>query len=153
MRLQRHLEGYLTPLISALSQEMDAQATWLLDRHAGVSQLEWKIILLLGVGDVSTVGGLCAVVDRPREALDAAIENLAAGDFAFLDECDHCDGDCDDQALFLTASGEAAFRNVAPVMRARQERFLTALTEPERETLVAILAKLQAVAEERVGGA
>ncbi|MBF9030024.1 MarR family transcriptional regulator [Rhodobacterales bacterium HKCCE3408] len=61
-------------------------------------------------------------------------------------------GDRRVQALIPTAAGRAAHGRALDKVRAHEERFFAGFTEEERQTLLALLLKTRAIAEDTGGG-
>ena len=141
----RPLTEFLTYRIVRLHQALNAQAIAVLNEVSGISLSQWRILAMVGSGGALTARDLArstgfdpALISRTVHALEKAglVRTARSG--------------ADRRVLTVapTAAGAEIHERTLPIMRARQEALLGALTPEERSAVFRIIDKLERAARQ-----
>ena len=140
------LTQFLTYRVVKLHNALNAQAVAVLDRVAGITLAQWRIIALVGSGTAKTARDIAqksiiapAVTSRTTRVLEQAgllSTRRPSADRRVLE-------------LHLTPRGRKIYEETLPHMQARQRALLSALTPVEREMISEIFDKLEVAAARR----
>ena len=141
----RPLQLFLTYRLAALNARLNRQASVVLRRSGGLKIPEWRVIALLATHGVMNGRGIGAIA-----GLDAG---LVSRTFRALEQrgliaLRRDEGDRRIAHAALTEHGRSLFLSVRPVMAARQDRLLAALTADERALVFRIIDKLSIAADD-----
>jgi DNA-binding MarR family transcriptional regulator len=110
-----------------------------LAKSLGVSRSEFVVVFCLHHLGSITAQQVCEITGRPKNSISQAVRKLIQAGYVQR----HTDADDARRApLVLTARGRALYEEVIPKFRAREEKMLSVLTEPERKQFERLLAKL-----------
>ncbi len=142
----RPIQQFITYRLLRAHLSLNAQASALLDKAAGITLGQWRVLAFIGSGDARTSRAVSAV-----SGLDPAqiSRSLKALEEEGLIKAERLREDRRTLALSLTEKGRAAFDTILPVMQARQRHLEDALTPAERKTILSALEKLELASEER----
>ena len=118
----------------------------MLDKTAGVTLSQWRVLAFIGAGDIRTSRALSSV-----SGLDPAqiSRSLKALEEEGLIKADRLPEDRRTLELSLTEKGRGAFDDILPVMQARQQHLMDALSPDERKMILGALEKLELASERR----
>jgi DNA-binding MarR family transcriptional regulator len=141
----RLLRGLLSHRVLVLSNTLARAAARFYPRRFGIRLPEWRVIDALHAGRGISANQISQWLLTDKAWVGRSVERLIdAGYVRRRADPNHGRR----QLLSLTAKGERAYAAIAVAARRRHDNVLKVLTAKEREELEAILAKLQARAEE-----
>lgn len=140
------LHQFLTYRLSRVQAKLNAQASALLQRHAGLTLSQWRILALVGAAGQTRLSDLARSAALDKGLLSRNLKTMIAEGLVAAQQDDV---DQRVQHLTLTARGRALFERTLPRMRARQTHLRAALTETERVVLETALEKLERAADWR----
>jgi len=144
----RLLRGLLSHRVLVLSNTLARAAARFYPRRFGIRLPEWRVIDALHAGRGISANQISQWLLTDKAWVGRSVERLIdAGYVRRRPDPKHGRR----QLLSLTAKGERAYAAIAVAARRRHDNVLKVLTAKEREELEAILAKLQARAEEMLG--
>lgn len=142
----RELNQFLTYRVVRVHHALNAQAVAVLDRVAGITLPQWRVLAMVGSGLATTARDIAkkSIIDP------AMISRTVHG----LEETGHMttsrpDSDRRVLQITLTEKGREVYERILPNMQARQESLLGALEPSERDAIYKILDKLEIAAERR----
>jgi len=141
----RLLRGLLSHRVLVLSNTLARAAARFYPRRFGIRLPEWRVIDALHAGRGISANQISQWLLTDKAWVGRSVERLIDGGYVRR-RPDPNHGRR--QLLSLTVKGERAYAAIAVAARRRHENVLKVLTAKEREELEAILAKLQARAEE-----
>ncbi|MEM7683642.1 MAG: MarR family transcriptional regulator [Pseudomonadota bacterium] len=140
------LTQFLTYRVVKLHNALNAQAVAVLDRVAGITLAQWRIIALVGSGTAKTARDIAqksiiapAVTSRTTRVLEEdglVSTRRPSADRRVLE-------------LTLTAKGRQVYEETLPHMQARQRALLSMLSTAERDMILGIFDKLELAAMRR----
>ncbi|MEL7471331.1 MAG: MarR family transcriptional regulator [Pseudomonadota bacterium] len=140
------LTQFLTYRVVKLHNALNAQAVAVLDRVAGITLAQWRIIALVGSGTAKTARDIAqksiiapAVTSRTTRVLEEGglvSTRRPSADRRVLE-------------LTLTAKGRQVYEETLPHMQARQRALLSMLSTAERDMILGIFDKLELAAMRR----
>lgn len=141
-RLQ--LDRYLPYRLSILSNTVSAAIARQYAESYGLSVADWRVMAVLGLAQPLTQTAVCARTRMDKVQVSRAVARLLE-----MGTIDRVVDDADRRRahLRLSARGEAIYAQVAPATLAWETRLLAGFSAEERETLDALVSKLQAAAE------
>jgi len=142
----RPIHQFLTYRLLKTHLALNAQASAVLDRTAGITLGQWRVLAFIGSGDVRTSRAVTAA-----SGLDPAqtSRSLKALEEEGLIKSDRLPEDRRTLELSLTDKGREAFEAILPLMQARQQHLLDALSPDERKVILSALEKLEIASERR----
>ncbi len=122
------LQRFMTYRMSRVQAKLNAQATRILKRIAGLSLAQWRILALLGSRGRASSSELTRISTMDKGLFSRKLKTLVAQGLvrAETDKRDHRI-----QHLSLTEQGQAIYDQTLPHMRARQAFLQRDLTEAE----------------------
>ena len=142
----RELNQFLTYRVVRVHHALNAQAVAVLDRVAGITLPQWRVLAMVGSGMATTARDIAkkSIIDP------AMISRTVHG----LEEAGHMttsrpDSDRRVLEITLTETGREVYERILPHMQARQQSLLSALEPSERDVIYKILDKLEVAAEQR----
>lgn len=134
------LLDFITYRISQVHPKLNAQAAYILRKHASLSLLQWRTIALLKTfGPAVSSVDLINQINMDKGLFSRTLKGLITDEFvsAKADKSDQRR-----QLLSLTSKGADRYDNVITIMRKRQEYLLHDVTKTERAALFSALKKL-----------
>ena len=139
------LRQMVTYRLTRLNAKMNAQAAKILKRTAGISQTQWRVMMLVTVlGPVSSARMAREIV-MDKGQLSRTVKSMAANGMIRVEGSE---SDQRAHVISLTGSGRELFERARPAMRDRQARLADSLTREEQEILFRALEKLEHLADE-----
>lgn len=142
----REITEFLSYRIVRLHHALNAQAASVLDRVAGLSLGQWRIMAMVGSGTARTARDIARKSILDPAAISRAVRSLEQDG---LLTSSRTDADRRVVTLTLTPAGFQTFENTLPRMQARQDALLDALDPGERDAVFGILEKLENAAGRR----
>lgn len=138
--------GFITFQISRMHNALNAQATDLLSKVAGLTLGQWRILSLVAGGHADTARGLTTAA-----RLDPGFvsRTLGAMETAGLVQTSRAKQDRRRLEVRVTRKGRKIFDETLPHMLNRQQHLLEALDDDERAQARSIFSKLEAAAQFR----
>ena len=143
---RRILSEFLSFRVVRLHHALNAQTAAVLDRVAGISLAQWRVLVMVGTGTATTARDISrksiidpAMISRTTRALEDA----------GLLRTHRPESDRRVLELSLTPKGREIYDRTLPYMQARQDTLLDHLDPDERKAIFRILEKLEAAAWER----
>ena len=126
--------------------EAMAQASAVLDRAAGITLGQWRVLAFIGSGDARTSRAIAAASGLDPAQISRSLKALEADG---LIAAERLAEDRRTLALSLTEKGREAFDAILPIMQARQRHLMDALSAEERKVILSALEKLEIASERR----
>ena len=140
------LTRFLTYRFSRVQAKLNAQATRLLHRTAGLGLTQWRILALIGdAGGTARASEITSFAAIDKGLFSRKLKGLVE-DGLVTTAPDKKDQRV--QHLRLTAKGQRLYDSTLPVMRARQRALRSHFDDEELRVLYAALDKLESAAEE-----
>lgn len=139
------LSGFLTYRISRLHQKLNTQATRLLAGSVGVTLNQWRMIAFIGGAKTVTASELIKYTAMDKGLVSRNVKSLIEGGLV------QSSGDGKDSRvhlLSLTPKGEEIFDRALPMMRRRQKKLQTQLSDEDVKHLRHMLDVLEIAAED-----
>ena len=136
--------SFLTYRLSRLQARLNAQAADLLRRHGGVPLAQWRVLLLLYGGDVSSQKEIVGLAQFDKGQVSRLVDTLI--DRGLISAKSGGD-DKRVRTLSLTAEGTAIVERLVPIMRERQHRLLGVFSPEEQALLMEFIGRLDGVAD------
>ena len=137
---------FLAFWINRANGAMNAQAIDLLEKTAGLSLSQWRVLAMVGGGGADTSRAVAADAHLDPAVVSRSIRKLE-GDGLLVS--DRLEEDRRTLSLKLTDLGWSVFQKTLPVMQARHDALIDALDEAECAVIMSALEKLAAAAERR----
>ena len=136
--------SFLTYRLSRLQARLNAQAADLLRRHGGVPLAQWRVLLLLYGGDVSSQKEIVGLAQFDKGQVSRLVDTLIERGLVIAKS-----GGDDKRVrtLSLTADGTAVVERLVPIMRERQRLLLNAFSAEEQAMLMEFISRLDGVAD------
>lgn len=142
----RPLQRFVSYRILRAHYALNAQAMALLDRHAGITLSQWRVLTFVGSGDARTSRAVVSMSGLDPAIVSRAVKSL---EDRGLMNVERLPEDRRTLALALTPAGQEIFARTLPVMQARQEALMDALDPGEREMILGALEKIELAADRR----
>ena len=143
---QHELTDFLSYRVVRLHHALNAQTASVLERVAGITLAQWRVLVMVGSGTATTARDISrmsivdpAMISRTTHALEEAGMLRAR----------RPESDRRVLELSLTPKGREVYDRALPHMQARHGVLLEALDADERDAIYRILEKLEAAAAER----
>lgn len=141
------LLNFVTYRVSQVHPKLNAQAAYLLRKHAGLSLLQWRIIALLKTfGPRVPSVEIVSQANMDKGLFSRTLKGLVSDGFVTANVDDH---DHRRQLLSLNDKGHGVYDRVITTMRKRQAYLLHNFTEAEKAALFSALDKLETNAKKR----
>ena len=121
--------SFLTYRLSRLQARLNAQAADVLRRHDGVPLAQWRVLLLLYGGDVSSQKEIVGLAQFDKGQVSRLVDTLIERG---LISAKSSGADKRVRTLSLTGDGIAIVERLIPVMRERQRKLLGVFSAEER---------------------
>ena len=144
--LSRPIKQFVTYRLLQAHLALNAQASALLDRAAGITLGQWRVLAFVGAGDARTSRAVAAVSGLDPAQISRSLKTLEADG---LIKAERLPEDRRTLALSLTLKGREAFDTILPIMQARQHHLMDALSPEERRVILSALEKLELASEKR----
>ena len=138
------LQQFLTFRLSRVQAKLNAQASRVLEKTAGLTLTQWRILAFLGSGAGSTSAELTRVAALDKGQVSRKLKSLIEEGLVTA-RADAADSRV--QRLSLSRRGRALYEQTLPTMRARQRALQSEMSPAEVQRLFATLDKLEAAAE------
>lgn len=142
----RDLTEFLSFRVVRLHHALNAQTAAVLDRVAGISLAQWRVLVMVGAGTATTARDISrrsiidpAMISRTTHALEQA----------GMLQTHRPESDRRVVELSLTSRGREIYDRTLPYMQARNRELLAHLDPDERDAIYRILEKLESAAGER----
>jgi DNA-binding MarR family transcriptional regulator len=134
------LDRYVPYLLVSVANTLSRGASRLYLRHFGVGINEWRVLSMIAVEPGVIALRICTVIGLDKAAASRSLKTLEGmGLIVSPDPAEQRS-----RGYRLTEKGEALHGRMLKVARQREERLLAGLSADERETLLALLKKMQA---------
>jgi len=134
-----NLQEFLTFRIARVHAHLNAQASHLLNKHAGLSLVQWRIIVTVANLGSTTSNNICRVTGMDKGLVSRKLKDLVRDQIVHSETSET---DSRQHILTLTARGRTAHDRVLPIMRRRQKHLLDQLNSDEVDVLAAALVKI-----------
>lgn len=134
--------------IHNVSKKMARNASRVYLSQFGVGLTEWRILSVIADGENVTATRICDTIDLDKAAASRSINLLKSG--GYLSSRSSDDG-TRSSVLELTDKGLELHDRILPLSEQREASLLKGLSEEERRTLLDLLKRLQANADEMNG--
>lgn len=142
----RPLKRFVSYRILRAHFALNAQAMDLLERHAGITLSQWRVMSFVGTGDASTSRAVVALSGLDPAIVSRAVKSME--DHGLL-KVERLAEDRRTLSLALTPEGRAIYERTLPIMQGRQEALMDALDPTERDAILSALEKIELAAERR----
>ena len=142
------LQDFFTYKLVRLMQKLNAHATRYLQADAGVTLVQWRVIMLLGTLKTATQSEIVRLADIDKGLLSRQIKILVADGLVRTTQ------DRRDQRLHhlaLSDAGLSLYNKMLPKMQARQQMLRDALTTEEHATVLQVIGKLGQAVDRDLG--
>jgi DNA-binding MarR family transcriptional regulator len=136
------LDTYLPFRFSVIAERTSRHLAREYETRFGLGQYEWRIMHVLSEGAARSTQEVIALTSLDRLRVSRAAIRLE--DKGLIERA-AAPGDQRAHLLRLTAKGRKIYRQIVPIARAFQARLAEALTPSQRDSLAAILDRLDAV--------
>lgn len=143
------LHQFLTYRLSRVQAKLNAQANALLQRSAGLTLSQWRILALIGAAGQTRLSALVRIAALDKGLVSRNLKILSANGLVHSKQ-DEMDQRV--QHLSLTKKGQALFEETLPKMRERQRHLRAGLDPAELRVLYSALDKLEIAADWRGEG-
>jgi DNA-binding MarR family transcriptional regulator len=134
------LERFLPYRLNVLAASVSNALAQIYAERFGITIPAWRVIATLGQFGVRTGRDIAAHAVMHKSTVSRAVALLVERGLVRRETNAQ---DAREDLLALTPEGRAVYEALAPEALAFEERLLSSLTAPERETLFAILARLE----------
>lgn len=140
------VQQFLTYRLSRVQAKLNAQASALLRRYAGLTLVQWRVIALIGAAGETRPSDLTRTATLDKGQLSRSLKQLVEDGYVAsrTDESDHRA-----HLLKLTAKGREVFDSTLPKMRERQRRLRAELSEQDLAALHRAFDALELAADWR----
>jgi len=145
----RPIQQFVTYRLLKTHLALNAQASAVLSKAAGITLGQWRVLAFIGAGDARTSRAIAAVSGLDPAQISRSLKTLEADGFIMAERLPE---DRRTLALSLTNKGRAAFNTILPIMQARQQHLMDTLSAEERKVILSALEKLELASEEREFG-
>ncbi len=140
-------KDFITVRLPRLQAKLNAQASAILAREAGLTIIQWRILFLLHHLGPSTATQLHEASGIDPGLLSRKIRSMNNASLLNVDDSTH---DHRRKILTITAHGQALYDRALPAMRTRQQRMRSFLPPEDMERLYDYLTVLEDLAGEEM---
>ena len=140
-----NLDNFLPYRLSVASNALSSRIAAEYQNRFGLKIPEWRLMAVLGEGVPRTQRELVAITQMDKVTVNRAAKGLA--DRQLIARQAH-EADGRSHHLELTETGRSLYDAIVPAALASEAQLESNLADHERETLLAILAKLTSAAED-----
>lgn len=138
---QLDLERYVPAMLTFLANKLATGASLSYRKHFGIGVVEWRLLALLAVENNISANRMCQVIGLDKSAVSRSLQALeAAGNVSGQVDSK----DARRYSVSLTPQGRALHDRVLKVALERERRLLSDFSPAEVDTLVGLLARMQA---------
>ncbi len=139
------LHQMVTFRLSRLNARLNAQATKILAKSAGITLMQWRVFVMLESLGRITPSDIVRQTGLDKSQLSRAIKTMIEQGLVTSQS-----SESDQRAHYIrvTEKGLSVFHRARPLMRNRQERLSNALDQHELEVLFRAFEKLDPVVDE-----
>ncbi len=148
-RPSRPIQQFVTYRMLKAHLALNAQASAVLDRVAGITLSQWRVLAFIGAGDARTSRAVTAASGLDPAQISRALRALEVEGLITINRLPE---DRRTLALALTDKGRETFDAILPVMQARQQHLMDALSTEEQKMILGALEKLEIASERREFG-
>ena len=145
----QELTQFLSYRIVRLHHALNAQAVSVLDRVAGITLLQWRVIAMVGSGTATSARDIVRQSIIDPALISRTVKGLEAKGILMTSRQN---ADRRVVNLTLTSKGRAIFDKTLPHMQGRQQSLIDALDPTEQAVIFRILDKLEMAADRREFG-
>ncbi len=142
----RPLQQFLTYRVLKAHLALNAQAAVVLAKAGGITLGQWRVLSFIGSGDARTSRAVAAFSGLDPAVISRTIRALEGEGFMTAKRLPE---DRRTLELALTDKGREAFDTILPLMQARQQHLLDALSPEEQNLIHGALEKLEIASERR----
>ncbi|MBL4759015.1 MAG: MarR family transcriptional regulator [Rhizobiales bacterium] len=139
------LQDFFPYRINILANSVSEALAQLYVQRFGLTRHEWRILATLGARTDMTAKEIARDTTLEKMQVSRAVARLESDGLVARDQ-DH--EDRRNKILHLTTKGKSLFQEIVPLVSAREEYILEALSFEERDTLAIIMDKLEIQANE-----
>lgn len=143
---EQDLTGFLSYRVVRLHHALNAQAVSVLDRVAGITLSQWRILAMVGSGSAVTARDIVRVSVIDPAIISRTTKSLE--DAGLLETSRHS-SDRRVLNLRLTERGLKVYEQTLPYMQERQRSLMADLDPKEQKAIFEIMEKLERAAEKR----
>ena len=145
----RELTKFLSYRVVRLHHALNAQALAVLERVAGITLAQWRVIAMVGSGAATSSRDIVRKSIIDPALISRTVKGL---EDAGLLTTSRLKNDRRVISLSLTPSGQDVYDHTLPRMQARQEALIEALDPAEQDAIFLIFDKLEMAADRREFG-
>ncbi len=134
------LQQFVTFRMSRVQARLNAQASDILERHSGLSLIQWRTIAILAILGETTPMAVARFGRLDKGLLSRKLKALIA-DGLVSSRSDP--NDQRRQLLSLTRAGRAVYDRLLPIMEARQAHLVADLDPQQRSAFLEALDKIE----------
>src|SRR3954453_5388617 len=134
-----HLAPYVPALITNTANKLSRSATVLYQKRFGVNVTEWRILSQLAIEPGISAARICEVIGFDKGPVSRTLAAMEERGLVII----KAGPDGRTYAISLTAKGTGTHDQVIKVALERERRLLSCLSRTERETLIALLKRVQ----------
>ena len=142
----RELTQFLSYRVVRLHHALNAQAVSVLDKVAGITLLQWRVIAMVGSGTTTSARDIARKSIIDPALISRTVKGLETRD---LLKTSRQSADRRILNLELTPKGRAIFERTLPHMQGRQQSLIDALDPAEQQAIFRIFDKLEMAADRR----
>lgn len=146
-RFAAGLPSFITFRLARVQNRLNVQASATLSAHSDLSLTEWRMISLIHASGETSAADLSRTAQMDKGQISRALKSLAAKGYIATRSSA---SDQRQSLLRLSGAGAILHRRLVAIMRRRQERLTSALSDVELAAFYAALEKLEAAAMEPV---
>ncbi len=139
-----NLKDFITFRVARVNARLNSQATQILSKHAGLSLVQWRMIISIADQGTTTSNQICRSTAMDKGLVSRKLKDLVKDGFVTSETND---ADHRQNMLSLTPKGQAVHDKTLPIMRRRQAYLLAQLDEEEARVLASALSKIDRAAE------
>jgi DNA-binding MarR family transcriptional regulator len=136
-----NLDRYVPALITFLANKLSAGASSCYREHFGVGIVEWRLLALLAVENGIPANRMCQVIGLDKAAVSRALKTMEAEKLVTSQPDPE---DARRVIITLTTSGQTLHDSIYDVAKARENLLLGDFSTEEIETLIDLLARMNA---------
>jgi len=133
------LDRYVPALITNTANKLSRTATVLYQKRFGVNVTEWRILSQLAIEPGISAARICQVIGFDKGPVSRTLAAMEKRGLVTI----KAGPDGRTYAISLTAKGTGTHDQVIKIALERERRLLSCLSRSERETLIALLRRVQ----------
>lgn len=132
--------AFLTYRLAGLQNQLNAQATRVLGRHADITLTEWRLLLLISVFEKSSMAEITRDAAMDKGQVSRAVKSLEQKGY-LATQADRNDARA--RVLKVTAEGLALKNRMLPRMERRQQRLTRDISAEDLAAMQRVLDALE----------